>query len=156
MEIFDELGFDAKQVQLPEGAIVYAIARTYGLIMRKLAPIYRQSGLSAPGFNLLLLLKRGKEPDSFSQRRIGQRLVVSPSDMSGLIDRMERRELVRRLPGKDRRSHLLQITAKGSILVEQVWPRHAEAIERMTRHIDAKDIQILLRVLAQLRQSMGV
>ena len=154
--IFEELGFDAKAVQLPEGALVYAIARTYHLVMRKLAAAYRRFGLSAPGFNLLLLLQRGKEPDACTQRWLGQRLVVSPSDMSGLIDRMEARGLVRRVPGKDRRSHLLRITAKGSALVEQAWPLHAEAVARMTRGIARQDAEALLRVLARVRRSMGV
>lgn len=155
-KIFDELGFDAHQVQLPEGVMVYAIARTYGLIMRRLSETYRRFRLSAAGFNVLLLLKRGKDPDSFTQREIGKRLVVSPSDMSGLIDRMARRGLVRRLPGKDRRSHLLQVTARGARLVEQVWPHHDETIKRMTHGIEAGDAAALLRVLAHLRQSMGV
>lgn len=154
--IFEELGFDAKAVQLPEGAIVYAIARTYNLVMRRLAAVYRRFGLSAPGFNLLLLLQRGKDPEAFTQRCIGQRLVVSPSDMSGLIDRMASRGLVRRAPGKDRRSHLLRITAKGSALVEQAWPLHAEAVTQMTRGTARQDAEALLRVLAQVRRSMGV
>ena len=154
--IFDELGFDVTTAKLPEGGMVYALARTYNLVMQKLGPTYRRVGLSPAGFNLLLLLKRGKDPDSFTQRLIGQRLVVSPSDMSGLIDRMEKRGLVRRAPGKDRRSNLLQITSKGSVLVEQIWPHHAEAIEQMTRGIDPADAKALLRVLAHLRESMGV
>ena len=154
--IFEELGFDAKQVKLPEGAVVYAIARTYGLIMRKLSATYRRFGLSPAGFNLLLLLERGKDRGSFTQRKVGQCLVVSPSDMSGLVDRMERRGLVRRAEGKDRRSHLLQITPKGSALVEKAWPHHSEAITQMNREIRSKDVQALLRVLGQLRAAMGL
>lgn len=154
--IFDELGFDAKRVKLPEGAVVYSIARTYGLIMRKLAETYRRFGLSAAGFNLLLLLERGKDPESFTQRQVGRCLVVSPSDMSGLVDRMEQRGLVRRAPGRDRRSHLLQITSKGSALVEKAWPHHAQAVTQMSRPIQPQDAQALLRVLGQMRAVMGL
>ncbi len=154
--IFEELGFDSRSVQLPEGAVVYAIARTYSLIMRKLAATYRRFGLSAPGFNLLLLLKRGKDPDTFTQRRIGEYLVVSPSDMTGLIDRMEQRGLVRRTPGEDRRSKLLQLTPKGADLVERVWPHHAQTIRAMTEAIRGEETQSLLRALNQLRRAMGV
>ena len=154
--IFEELGFDPKEVQLPEGALVYSIARTYGLIMRKLSDTYRRFDLSAASFNVLLLLKRGKDPASFTQQQIGHRLVVSPSDMSGLIDRMEQRSLVRRDPGKDRRCHLLRITPKGSALVEQVWPHHKDAMTQMTKGIHPKDAKVLLLVLAHLRHSMGV
>ena len=154
--IFEELGFDTTKVQLPEGALVYAIARTYGLIMRKLSETYRQFGLSAAGFNVLLLLKRGKDPRSFTQRQIGHRLVVSPSDMSGLIDRMERRGLVRRTPGTDRRCHLLRITPAGSVLVERVWPHHEQAITQMMRGVHPQEAKTMLLVLGRLRRPMGV
>ena len=154
--IFEELGFAARDIQLPDGAVIYSIARTYGLILRKLSDAYRRFGLSAAGFNLLLLLKRGRDPESFTQRQISQHLVVSPSDMSGLIDRMEQRGLVRRSPGKDRLGNLLRITSKGSALVEQVWPHHAQAIEQMTEGMDVADVNATLRVLASLRQSMGL
>jgi DNA-binding MarR family transcriptional regulator len=71
--------------------------------------------------------------------------------MSGLVDRMEQRGFVRRAPGRDRRSHLLQITPKGSALVEKAWPRHADAISRLSHEIDPRDADVLLRVLEQLR-----
>lgn len=154
--IFEELGFDLKQVQLPDGAVLYSLARTYGLVMRRLSEIYHRFGLSPAGFNLLVLLQRGKDPSTFTQRAIGDRLVVSPSDMSGLIDRMERRGLVKRTPGADRRSKLLRITPKGSALVDDVWPHHAEAISQMAKGLEAADVQAMLRVLARVRGAMGV
>jgi len=154
--IFEELGFDPNAVKQPESAVVYALARTYNLLVRRLSLIYRQFGLTVSGFNLLLLLQRGKDPDSFTQREIGKRLVVSASDMSGLIDRMEKKGLVKRTSGKDRRSYLLRSTHKGKKLVEKVWPKHALAIEQMTLVLDSQDRENLLRVLSKLRGSMGL
>lgn len=154
--IFEELGFDTQAVRQPESAVIYSLARTYNLVIRKLSRIYHQYGLTAAGFNLLLLLQRGKDPDSFTQREIGKRLVVSASDMSGLIDRMEKKGFVKRMSGKDRRSHLLKITPKGNALIEKVWPHHAEAIEQMTKVIDPQGTRTLLQVLGKLRHSMGL
>lgn len=154
--IFEELGFDPKAVKQPESAVIYSLARTYNLVMRKLSSIYHQYGLSAAGFNLLLLLQRGKDPDSFTQREIGKRLVVSASDMSGLIDRMEKKGFVKRMSGKDRRSYLLRITSKGQSLIEKVWPHHAKAIEQMTKVVDAQGTGNLLRTLGKLRSSIGL
>ena len=59
--IFEELGFAMKDVRLPEGAIVYSLARTYSLVTRKLAKVYKRFGLSVASFNLLVLLQRGKD-----------------------------------------------------------------------------------------------
>ena len=149
--IFKELGFDPQAVRQPEGAIVYALARTYGLVIRRLTKIYKRFDLSSASFNLLLLLQRGQEPESFTQQVISERLVVSPSDMTGLIDRLERRGLVRRIPGRDRRTNLLRITPKGVQLVERIWPHHAEEIRRLSLALSVRDAQLLGRVLAQLR-----
>ena len=76
--IFQEMGFAAKPAHLPEGGVVYALARTFNLVARKLSSVYKPFGLSAPSFNLLMLLRHGKDPESFTQQRIGSRLVVSP------------------------------------------------------------------------------
>lgn len=150
--IFEELGFAMKDVQLPEGAIVYSLARTYSLVTRKLAKVYRQFGLSVASFNLLVLLQRGKDPESFTQYAIGERLVVSPSDMTGLIDRLEKKGFVRRVPGKDRRSNLIQLTPKGSKLVDEVWPHHAEEIKRVAGAFNQHEAQVLARVMSRVRQ----
>ena len=154
--IFEELGFAMKDVKLPEGAIVYSLARTYSLVTRKLAKVYKRFGLSVASFNLLVLLQRGKDPESFTQYAIGERLVVSPSDMTGLIDRLEKKGLVPRLPGKDRRSNLIQLTAKGSKLVDEVWPSHVEEIKRLAEAFTQHETQVLARAMSKVRQLVAV
>ena len=151
-EIFQEMGFHTKSVRLPEAGVIYALARTFSLVNRQLAAVYQRFGLSAASFNLLMLLKHGRDPDGCTQQAIGSRLVVSPSDMTGLLDRLERRELVKRLPGKDRRSKLLRITPKGSALLDDVWPHHVEAIQRLTRIFKPAEGKVLLAALSRMRQ----
>ena len=124
--------------------------------MGRLSAIYKRFGLSAASFNLLVLLQRGKDPDSFTQQAIGGRLVVSPSDMTGLVDRLERKGLVRRQPGTDRRTKLLRITSKGERVVEQVWPRHQEEIRGLIQHFSREDRESLGRSLASLRHVVGI
>lgn len=152
-EIFREIGFEAKQARLPEAGVVYALARTVSLVSRRLAGVYQRFGLSAPSFNLLMLLKHGRDPESFTQQAIGERLVVSASDMTGLIDRLERKGFVKRLPGKDRRSNLLHITSKGRALLDEVWPHHVEAIQRLTKQVRASESEVLLSALSRMRQT---
>ena len=153
-EIFEELGFDRSRVRLPEGAVIYALARTHQLVMRRLASVYQLFGLTAVSFNLLVLLQRGRDPRTFTQQAIGERLVVSPSDMSGLVDRLERKGLVRREPGKDRRTNLLRLTKKGHQVVETAWPHHAREIQRLACCLKADDLRVLNRVLFAWRQAL--
>lgn len=154
--IFEELGFSMKDVRLPEGAVVYSLARTYSLVIRKLAKMYQRFGLSVASFNLLVLLQRGKDSESLTQYAIGERLVVSPSDMTGLIDRLEKKGLVRRLPGKDRRCNLVRITPKGSTLVDEVWPYHAQEMKRLAAAFNQHESKILTRAMSRVRQLIVV
>ena len=151
-EIFHEMGFEAKSVRLPEAGVIYALARTFSLVNRQLARVYQRVGLSAASFNLLMLLKHGRDPDSCTQQALGSRLVVSPSDMTGLLDRLERKGLVKRLAGKDRPSKLLRITPKGSALLDQAWPHHVEAIQRLTKILKPSEGQVVLAALSRMRQ----
>ena len=91
-EIYQEMGFKAASGQPVGSGLVYALARTFSLAMRELARVYQRVGLSAASFNLLMVLKHGADPESFTQQAIGARLVVSPSDMTGLIDRLEHKD----------------------------------------------------------------
>ena len=86
-----------------------------------------------------------------TQQEIGRRLVVSPSDMTGLIDRLEKRGLVRRMPGRDRREKLLRITAQGSKLLDQIWPHHTDEVERSCTGLTNGEAGQLVHLLGKLR-----
>ena len=152
--IFQEIGFTKQSGRVPE-AVIYSLARTFNTVSKRLANVYSRFGLTAASFNLLMLLKHGKGRKSFTQRELGSRLVASPSNMTGLIDRLEARQLVSRLNGADRRSKLLQITTKGAKLLDDVWPFHIKAIQELTQSLSDKETQILFSSLSQLRQSAG-
>ena len=149
--IFDEMGFDLKTVRFPQAAALYALARLYSLTARDLAAVYRRFGLTITSFNLLMLLQHGKDRDTFTQQALSEKLVVTESDTTKVLDRLERRGLVRRLPGKDRRSHHLTITAKGAHVLDEVWPTHVEAMEGLSKAIHPGDAQVLANILVRLR-----
>lgn len=151
--IFQEMGFTARSERLSE-ALLYSVARTASLLVRELARVYQPHGLSAASFNLLMLLKHGSDPQRMTQQEIGRRLVVSPSDMTGLLDRLEKKGLVQRTPGKDRRSKLLRITPKGSALLDAVWPQHLATVERLTGAVRKQAASSLVRALSQLRTAV--
>ena len=150
-EIFQEMGFPTTRTWLG-GAVAYSVARTYNLLARQLAQIYARHELTAASFNVLMLLKHGADPDTMMQRAIGERLVVSPSDMTGLVDRLERRGLVRRTrSAEDRRQKLLRVTAKGEALIERVWPHHVQAITKLCRALDETECGQLIAAMSKLR-----
>ena len=153
-QVFREFGFTVEEDRLPE-AVVYSVARTFNLFAREFAQAYKRFGLTPASFNLLLLLQNGEEKDTFTQHRVGELLVVTPSNMSGLIDRMEQKGRVRRVPGPDRRSKILQITPKGTQLLEQVWPHHEEVVKRLPKALNYEETKTLVKMLARMRHSLA-
>ncbi len=151
--LFNEMGFAVEEERLPE-AVLYSVARTFNVAARAMAHVYQRFGLTPASFNLLLLLKNGRQPETFTQHEVGQRLVVSPSNMTGLIDRMAAKGWVRRLPGRDRRSKILQITPKGAKLLDTVWPHHTAAVQQLPQALNAEETRTLVRLLTKFRHAL--
>ena len=153
--IFDEMGFDVNTVRFPQAAALYALARMYSLTARDLSAVYKRFGLTITTFNLLMLVEHGKERDTLTQQALSDKLVVTESDTTKIIDQLEKRGLVRRVPGKDRRSKFLTITPKGSHLLDEVWPHHVEAMEKLAKAIQPHDAKVLADILVRLRRVRG-
>ena len=150
--IFEEMGFDLETVRFPQAAALYALARLYSLTARDLAAVYKRFGLTITSFNLLMLIQHGKDRGTLTQQALSEKLVVTESDTTKVIDALERRGLVRRAPGTDRRSKRLAITPKGSHLLDEVWPHHVEAMEQLAQAIHPADAKVLAAILVRLRQ----
>src|SRR5262245_44055265 len=83
--------------------------------------LYGQFGLTSSGFNVLRILYG--QPEGHPRGEIGQRMVNRAPDVTRLIDRLERRGLVKRVRDKaDRRLSITQITPKGMALMEKIEP----------------------------------
>jgi DNA-binding MarR family transcriptional regulator len=63
-------------------------------------------------------------------KALGARFQVPVSTMTGLVDRMEKKGLVRRVPHRrDRRSIELEVTPAGTLVLQEQW-RGLEAVAR--------------------------
>lgn len=113
--------------------------------------------LSPSQFNLLNLLHL--HPDGLSQSELSRRLLMHRSNATGLLDRLEQRQLVRRAPDPaDRRAHRVVLTPAGRSLVEEIRPSYHDAAERVWTGIpDARIRQWIedLKALAATASSMS-
>lgn len=85
-------------------------------------------------------------------KALGGRFRVPVSTMTGLVDRMEKKGLVRRVPGRrDRRSIELELTPAGSLALRE-HGRGIEAIARgMLEALPERDQQALIAILRRIR-----
>lgn len=86
---------------------------------------------------------------------IAQRIVVTTGSMTSLLDNLEKRGLVRRLPHpEDRRKLLIDITPQAQTIVDELLPSlHARERDVMDAALSTTEQRSLLRLLAKLQQA---
>jgi DNA-binding MarR family transcriptional regulator len=89
-------------------------------------------------------------------RALGGRFGVPVSTMTGLVDRMEQKGLVRRMRGRrDRRAIELEATPVGALALSE-HARGMEAIARgMLETLGDRDQQALIAILRRVRQGFA-
>lgn len=82
---------------------------------------------------------------------VQRRILASSGGITFLVDRLTRRGLVKRLPcPSDRRARFAALTPKGKVLMDRIFPPHAEAIRRAVSGLglpDQRAASALLKVL---------
>ena len=100
-------------------------------------------------FNILNLL--ADQPAGCSQVELSRLLVVHRSNVTGLIDRLESRGLVRRRRAAgDRRSYRVLLTPEGRRLLAEILPEYERAAENIWDGLSAARTRALVRDLAGL------
>jgi MarR family transcriptional regulator, 2-MHQ and catechol-resistance regulon repressor len=86
---------------------------------------------------------------------IAERLVVTTGSMTSLLDNLEKRGLIRRLPHPDdRRKLLIDITPEAQAIVDEFLPAfHARERDVVTAALTTSEQRSLLRLLAKLQQA---
>jgi DNA-binding MarR family transcriptional regulator len=105
--------------------------------------------LSPSQFNILNLL--GDAPQGKSQIELSRCLIMHRSNVTGLVDRLEVRGLVRRTetPG-DRRAYRVVLTEAGRELIDEVLPHYYRAAEEIWGEMPINRTQELLKQLTEV------
>ena len=81
-------------------------------------------------FNVLNLLHL--QPEGLSQSELGRQLIMHRSNVTGLVDRLEKRGLVERKDvAADRRAYRVVLTAAGTRLLREILPRYYVGAEQL-------------------------
>src|SRR5262245_52579720 len=130
MSIFSDLGVEKGKHRLQE-EVLYNLAAGYALAERFMEKVLTPYGLSAVKMNALLVIKHAGRSQGLAQNEIGRRLIVTASNITRLLDRLESEGWIERVCGKDRRVKCTRITSKGSALLDRVWPHYQRALREI-------------------------
>jgi len=107
-------------------------------------------GLSEGRMQLLMALhQRGDQPLGI----LAERLHVSPRNITGLVDHLERSGLVTRVPDpEDRRSVRAHLTRQGGELVDRVWKEFMQRSLVLLEDLPQEDLDVVRDICLRLIQ----
>ena len=134
-----------------ETEALLALQLTSDRILREGSLILKPWDLSPTQYNVLRIL-RGAEPDGLTCKGIGERMIQHDPDITRLMDRLEKRGLVRReRDGKDRRVVITRITQSGLDLLSQLDLPVEEFNRDRIGHLGPERLQSLIGLLELVR-----
>lgn len=130
---------------------IFNILRTANVLKPLLDGDLREDQITSSQLNILEILYRS-EGTKVCMSQLGKQLVVSKANITGLIDRLEKRGWVTRLGGEDRRETIVQITDEGRSVVERVIPGYYGVLSELCAGLGAAEKAAVVHALSELRR----
>lgn len=129
------------------------ILRTSDRFQNRSGRLFRQYGLTASQYNVLRILRgEGKPMPSLD---VAARMLQVVPAITGLIDRLEKQDLVRRKRcADDRRVVYVEITKKALALLKKLDQPLADLYQQLLGHMTHDELRELSRLLEKARVSV--
>ncbi len=131
-----------------EESIGYLIGRVKGQLAKSIDDVLSAQGITHAQGGIMLMLLSGRF-DTCSQ--LAREMYIDAAAMTRMVDRLERRSLIRRLPsGEDRRVLQLQLTEAGREVADQLPAVYIAAREKNFEGLSAEEIGFLKSLLRRI------
>lgn len=109
----------------------------------------RELGLTPAQFDVIATLGN---TEGMTMGDVAEKTLVTKGTLTGIIDRLEQKKLVRReVPQGNRRCFLLILTPEGEQVFEQVFPAHIAHLKKRFEQLTPEEMQQLKALLKKLR-----
>ncbi|MGB9181132.1 MAG: MarR family transcriptional regulator [Pyrinomonadaceae bacterium] len=146
---------ESRRKRQPRGAhadLFINIQRTAESLLWGVAEALKPAGLTPTQYNVLRIL-RGAGEEGLACREISERMVNRDPDITRLLDRLEKQELVKRArDGKDRRVVMTYITKEGLRVLEELDQPIADLHKRQLGHLEDHHVEHLHGLLELARE----
>jgi DNA-binding MarR family transcriptional regulator len=154
MGLSDELGF-RRPIATRVHEAVLGIFVTANLLGKEADRVLQAFGLTQAQFDILMLLRYQTADGSADQTTLGRMLVVNRSNVTGLVDRMERDGLVTRIGDPvDRRVKRVRMTPAGARLLEKAEQAYAARTREVAAGLTPASLATLCRLLEAVRTAL--
>jgi len=136
----------AKQTFLP---VMQELVRAYQAFASYDAAAYRKSDLTVPQADVIFTLGNTA---GLTFKEIGELTLITKGTLTGVIDRLVQKGLVKRVTQTDdRRCTRVVLTAKGNKVFEREFPRQIAYIKSRFDRLSQQELEQLHRMLKKLR-----
>ena len=140
----------AKQAFMP---LMRELVRAYQSFSHYSADGFRLSGsnLTQPQGDVVFTLGN---TEGMTFREIGEKTLITKGTLTGVIDRLEDKKMVKRRTDKnDRRRIIVRLTRRGERLFEKEFPRQVIWMKEKFGKLSKKDRDEAIRLLAKIREA---
>jgi DNA-binding MarR family transcriptional regulator len=146
MEVVAQIELKPKPGSCPEEVTHLEMMRTMEALSHRFAQVFKTQ------YNVLRILRGA--PEGLPCGEIGNRMVTRDSDITRLLDRLEKRALISRCrESKDRRTVLVRIAPAGSELLARLDEPVRAAHRELLGHLGNERLQMLTDLLRLARQA---
>jgi DNA-binding MarR family transcriptional regulator len=138
-----------KQLPSPDRAFI-ALQKAADKLAQQAEQLLKSNGLTGAQYNVLRIL-RGAEPEGLACSSISERMISHDPDMTRLLDRMEKRNLItRQRQTDDRRVVKTRITSGGLDLLKRFDLPVRELHKQQFAHMGSSRVKLLGDLLEEI------
>jgi MarR family 2-MHQ and catechol resistance regulon transcriptional repressor len=129
------------------------LSRAYKAINEHVNKVIQASGLNPTEFAVLeLLYHKGDQP----MQQIGGKILLASGSITYVVDKLEQKGMLKRIAcPKDRRVTYAQITEDGKKFIQEIFPEHAELIDKLMSTLNESEKLEAIDLLKKLGLPAG-
>lgn len=115
---------------------------------------YARYGLSWPKFNALIHLYMAGDR-GLIQSELSKKMLVSRANITGLIERLEKEDLVvRKADHSDKRVFRVSLTSRALALMNAFLPLHNNYMQKIMSALDRQEKEIFISLIRKLNKGL--
>lgn len=131
-------------------AVVRELVRAYQAFRSYSDSDIRQMGLTSSQFDVIATLGN---TSGMTFNKLAEKTLTTKGELTGIIDRLEKKGLVRReVPPEDRRSFLAVLTPDGERMFEEIFPSHILHLKKRFDKLDQEELEQVRLALEKLKK----
>ncbi len=132
---------------------ILKLVRTSEALVKAGDRFFKRYGVTTTQYDILVILKYADK--DIIQGDLGNLRVVSRSNITGIIDRLEKLGYARREAStQDRRVNFIMVTPQGVDLIEKVERDYFNNVKKAVRFLTYKDKRVLAEITGKIEKGL--